>query len=91
MPRATGVVRKFIDQMHREGGGTGGGYGFIMPDEGKVEIFVHRSDLGQSCLQSYDGKWIFILVPGQKVSFEPIVTPRGQKATNVELVKDEAV
>ncbi len=52
------------------------GYGFISPDDGSKDVFVHitaveRSGLGQ-------------LVEGQKVSFEVQPDARGPKAVNLQ-------
>jgi cold shock protein len=41
------------------------GYGFIMPDEGGADVYVHRSELEKTGLSS--------LALGQKVTFD--VTP----------------
>lgn len=52
------------------------GYGFISPDDGSKDVFVHitaveRSGLGQ-------------LVEGQKVTFEIQSDARGPKAVNLQ-------
>ena len=55
---ANGTVKWFNGQK---------GYGFIQPDEGGADVFVHISAVEQAGLQS--------LQEGQKVSFE---TERGR-------------
>jgi len=80
--RVTGVVKFFTDDR---------GYGFIMPDGGGDEVFVHRIDLGPSCAQEVDGEKLFILKPDQRVSYDLVESgfPKkgnGKKAANVELV-----
>ena len=52
------------------------GFGFIRPDDGSDEVFVHRTDLARS---------LNILLPDQKVSYELMDGKRGKKAANVEL------
>ncbi len=53
------------------------GFGFIQPDDGSKDVFVHISALQRAGIPS--------LNEGQKVSFE-IVTERGkQAASNVQL------
>ena len=47
------------------------GYGFIQPNDGSKDVFVHISAVQRSGMQS--------LVEGQKVSFE-VVTERGKPA-----------
>ena len=54
------------------------GYGFILPDDGGREVFVHMSTLSRSGL---DG-----LLPGQRVSVWAEEVPRGLQATEVELL-----
>lgn len=63
----TGTV-KFFDTIK--------GFGFITPNDGSKDVFVHisaveRSDLGR-------------LSEGQKVSFEIQSDPRGPKAINLQ-------
>lgn len=59
---ATGKVKFFNGQK---------GFGFIQPDEGGPDVFVHISALERSGIGN--------LVEGQKVKFE-VVTERGKKA-----------
>ena len=50
------------------------GFGFIVPDEGGKDIFVHQSGL------------IDKITEGDKVSYEVEEGPRGVNAKNVKLV-----
>lgn len=52
------------------------GFGFIIPDDGSAEIFVHRTDLSRS---------IDILLVDQRVSYEVADGRKGKKAAKVEL------
>ena len=53
------------------------GYGFIQPDDGSKDVFVHITAVERAGMRS--------LVEGQKISFE-IVTERGkQAASNLSL------
>jgi cold shock protein len=65
---ATGTVKWFSDEK---------GFGFILPDEGGQDLFVHRSNVdtaGQSLLED------------QKVEFEVGQGRKGPEATNVRPV-----
>lgn len=59
---ATGTVKFFNNQR---------GFGFIQPDDGSKDVFVHISAVERAGLGS--------LVEGQKLSYE-IVTERGKQA-----------
>ncbi len=59
---ATGTVKFFNTQK---------GYGFIQPDDGSKDVFVHITAVEKAGMRS--------LVEGQKVTFE-IVTERGKQA-----------
>lgn len=65
---ATGTVKWF--------NGTKG-YGFIQPDEGGADVFVHISAVERSGLSG--------LNEGQKVSYELQMDPRKGKAAAVDL------
>ena len=52
------------------------GYGFITPDSGGEDIFVHFSGITGKGYRSLEGV--------ERVEFERIQTDRGQQATNVE-------
>lgn len=53
------------------------GYGFVTPEQGTEDLFVHISNV-------QDGK---ILSEGQLVSFEVRQSPRGLEAINVQIVE----
>jgi CspA family cold shock protein len=66
---ATGKVKFFNGQK---------GFGFIQPDEGGPDVFVHISALERAGIGN--------LVEGQKVKFE-VIMDRGKKAaSNLETV-----
>ena len=54
------------------------GFGFIQPDQGGADVFVHISAVERSNLGS--------LNEGQKVSFDVQPEPRGAKAVNLKAV-----
>jgi CspA family cold shock protein len=66
----TGKVIRFDDVR---------GYGFIAPDDGGEDVFVHANVLG-------DDKYMF--GPGQRVEFEATDSDRGPKARAVHLLPD---
>jgi len=59
---ATGTVKFFNTQK---------GYGFIQPDDGSKDVFVHITAVERAGMRT--------LMEGQKVSYE-IVTERGKQA-----------
>jgi CspA family cold shock protein len=65
---AIGTVKFFNDQK---------GYGFIQPDDGGKDVFVHVSAVERSGLRG--------LVEGQKVSFEVETDRRSGKPSAVNL------
>ena len=65
---ATGTVKWFSDSK---------GYGFITPDEGGDDLFVHFSAIAGSGFKT--------LTEGAKVEFETAQGQKGLQATNVEL------
>lgn len=71
MPRVKGKVKFFNDKK---------GYGFITPDDGSEDVFVHRTDLNSS-LQT--------LLTDQSVTYDLVPSRNnkgtGTKATAVEL------
>jgi len=66
---ATGTVKWFSKEK---------GYGFIIPDEGEGELFVHYSNI------QMDG--FRVLQDGQPVTFETAQGRKGLEATNVQPV-----
>jgi CspA family cold shock protein len=73
-PRQNGTVKFFNAEK---------GYGFITPDEGGADVFVHVSAVERSGLGTLD--------KGQKVSFEtePDKRGKGPKAVNLQPLEGE--
>lgn len=65
---ANGTVAKFFDNK---------GYGFITPDDGGKDLFVHFSEVKMEGFVS--------LKPGQRVTFDIANEAKGPKATNVRI------
>ena len=51
------------------------GFGFISPDDGSRDVFVHISAVERAGLTT--------LAEGQKVSFEVVQGPKGKQASNI--------
>ena len=66
---STGIVKWFSDQK---------GYGFITPDDGGKDLFVHHSAIAGNGFRS--------LSEGAKVSYETEAGPKGPAATGVKQV-----
>jgi CspA family cold shock protein len=62
----TGTVKWFNDEK---------GFGFISPDEGGKDLFVHHTGINSSGFRS--------LAEGTKVSYEAEAGDKGPKAVNV--------
>lgn len=63
---ALGTVKWFNDEK---------GYGFITPDEGGEDLFVHHSNITMTGFRT--------LKDGQKVQYEPAQGKKGMEATKV--------
>ena len=63
---ATGTVKWFNDDK---------GFGFITPDEGSKDLFVHQTDIDRQGYRSLD--------EGQKVEYESEEGTKGPKAVQV--------
>jgi cold shock protein len=63
---ATGTVKWFSDEK---------GFGFITPDEGSRDLFVHHTSITADGYRS--------LAEGAKVSYDEEPGPKGPKAVNV--------
>jgi CspA family cold shock protein len=66
---AKGTVKWFSDQK---------GYGFIVPDDGGKDLFVHHSNI--------EGTGFKTLAEGQKVEYEAATGKKGPEATKVRPV-----
>lgn len=65
----TGTVKWFNDDK---------GFGFITPEDGGKELFVHQSDI--------QGEGFRSLSEGARVSFDVEASDKGPKAVNVQKV-----
>jgi CspA family cold shock protein len=72
-----GTVKFFCDTR---------GYGFIRPDAGGHDVFVHRTDLDESCHADH----ALMLIEGERVSFEIVERPKGRKAQAVHVERRQA-
>ena len=63
-----GTIKRWLD---------GRGYGFIEPEEGDKDIFVHYSEIKDTS----------VIEEGQKVEFEVQTTEKGPRAVNVKIIK----
>jgi cold shock protein len=66
MARQTGTVERFMDDK---------GFGFIKPDNGGKDVFVHHSAIEGSGFKS--------LARGARVEFDLVNDPKGPRAENV--------
>ena len=71
---ATGIVKWFNNAK---------GYGFIQPEQGEQDIFVHFSSIQSDGYRT--------LKEGQTVNFEAQEGPKGLQATNVTLPESTSV
>ena len=67
---ATGTVKWFNKTK---------GFGFIVPDDGDKDVFVHITAVLASGLQE--------LIEGQKVSFEAVEEDKGSKAVEIAAIE----
>jgi cold shock protein len=66
MARETGTVERFMDEK---------GFGFIKPDSGGKDVFVHHSAI--------EGTGFRSLSQGERVEFDLIQDPKGPRAENI--------
>ena len=67
---ATGTVKWFNGEK---------GYGFITPEDGSKDLFVHFSAIQADGYKSLD--------EGQKVEYDPTQGQKGPQASNVRVVR----
>lgn len=71
MARETGTVERFMDDK---------GFGFIKPDRGGKDVFVHHSAIS--------GTGFKTLAQGARVEFDLVQDPKGPRAENVDVIHD---
>ncbi|MDG2201614.1 MAG: cold-shock protein [Phycisphaerales bacterium] len=64
----TGTIGRYFDQK---------GFGFIKPDEGEKDLFVHITEIKTEGVST--------LTEGQRVTYEVVDGQKGPKAVNVEI------
>lgn len=57
------------------------GFGFIIPQDGQKDVFVHKT-----CLERHD---LQILIPGQKVKMRVRTVPKGREVVDFEFISEE--
>ena len=79
----TGTVRWFEPKR---------GFGFIQPDDGTPDIFVHCSSVATDTESTLPGDTAVTaaLEPGEKVEFDVVEAPYGRQATRVRRVEPSA-
>ena len=71
MARETGTVERFMDEK---------GFGFIKPDSGGKDVFVHHSAI--------EGTGFRSLQQGARVEFDLVQDPKGPRAEKVRALNE---
>tara|TARA_R110002126_G_scaffold3263_1_gene18559 strand:- start:257964 stop:258599 length:636 start_codon:yes stop_codon:yes gene_type:complete len=58
------------------------GFGFIIPDDGQKDVFIHKT-----CLEKHD---IDVLIPGQRIKMAVKDVPKGREAVTIEMLDDKS-
>ncbi|NCO28499.1 MAG: cold-shock protein [Caldiserica bacterium CG02_land_8_20_14_3_00_36_38] len=78
MERLTGKVKWFNSQK---------GFGFIVPDNGSKDLFVHYSGIKSESYKSLQEGQRVELQEGQRVEFEIENSDKGARAVNVTIIE----